>query len=697
MIKHTVPEKVLTLLKYNAKKSPVALSPKKLAEKWETTSDAVRCAFYVLTNKGCIKRVDSDGNTLTGKPVPLHVRVLQKAMEREDGLPYDRLAQAKLAKEFGVKTSSMHSCINRLRKHHIAFIYDKHLLIYKEDAAREMLDQYDTVDCKQRKSTAHYFMYVKDWPKKRKKPVAKKKPRKYLKHRIVEFLLSNGGSAWMGSTALGKKFNTAARSINRCCNSLKAKGIINKKSDYIEINDAEKARDLLAPFGDTQVEKHDTQKFPPIYIKVPPTTPEKRIRKETAVSTINSTAVADGDSAKFFLSWMLKVQAIERTIALMQARLPKNYEPGKEKIAMLYKTLSDVNDANSEEYRQQRGRMWGQACEVMGRIFTGTMQLFDISGFVNDETFRFAANEMRGMLATVEMPDNDVAETLADWVEGELPDDEECMGYIREFVEHSGSNFIGEFIARGGLQFICNVMHYAMCDVEPNRQAYAYQIYMYLAHIGLHEYNPLHPEYFRRPDFAAQQLAAEDSIYAKEAIAVAMYRYITAGNSLNCIERKAPVIVEQLLRRYPKNSTDGIYMTCAADELFDRLPVDEASDTLHEWIARYTPKNVERSSDTALQFTAQWYDAKIVNVGKYGLPGDVEILQQKSSALKRWHLLNEDGQSSLMGLLNKPTRYDDPRLDFASWRKRAELSKTMGGRSKPSDGTMASMMRELDE
>jgi hypothetical protein len=176
-----------------------------------------------------------------------------------------------------------------------------------------------------------------------------------------------------------------------------------------------------------------------------------------------------------------------------------------------------------------------------------------------------------------------------------------------------------------------------------------------------------------------------------------MYRYITAGNSLNCIERKAPVIVEQLLRKYPKNSTDGIYMTCAADELFDRLQVDEASDTLHEWITRYTPKNVERSSDTALQFTAQWYDAKIANIGKYGLPGDVEILQQKSSALKRWHLLNEDGQSSLVGLLNKPTRYDDPRLDFASWRKRAELSKSMGERSKPSDGSMASMMRELDE
>lgn len=697
MIKHTVPQKMLTLLKYNAKKSPVAVSPGKLAEKWETTSDAVRCALYVLGNKGCIRRVDSDGNTLVDKPVPLHVRVLQKAIEREDGLPYDRKSQAKLAKEFGVKTSSMHSCINRLRERDIAFVYDKHLLIYKEDAAREMLDKYDSVDCKQRKNTAHYYMYVKDWPKKPKKAVVKKQPKKQLKHRIIEFLLANGGSAWMGSTELGKKFNTAARSINRCCNQLKSNGIINKKSDYIEINSAEKARDLLADFSDTRVQKSDTQNFPPTYIKVPPITPEKRIRTATAFSTINSTAVANGDSVKFFLNWMLQVEAIKRNIALTQARLPKNYEPGKEKIAMLYKTLSDVNDVNSENYNQQRGKMWGQACAVMGRIFTGTMQLFNISGFVNDETFRFAANEMRGMLATVEMPDNDVAETLADWVEGELPDDEECIGYIREFVEHSGSNFIGEFIARGGLQFICNIMHYATCDIEPNRQAYAYQIYMYLAHIGLHEYNPLHPEYFRRPDFAAQQLAAEDSIYAKEAIAVALYRYITAGNSLNCIERKAPVIVEQLLRKYPKNSEDGIYMTCAADELFDRLPVDEVSDTLHNWITKYTPKNVEKTTNTAMQFTAQWYDAKIVNVGKYGLPGDVEILQQKSSALKRWHLLNEDGQKSLVGLLNKPTRYDDPRLDFASWKHRAELGKNMGYRSKPSGGSIASMMRGLDE
>jgi hypothetical protein len=249
--------------------------------------------------------------------------------------------------------------------------------------------------------------------------------------------------------------------------------------------------------------------------------------------------------------------------------------------------------------------------------------------------------------------------------------DEGVIGLINMFIEHSGCSFVSEFAQRGGLKLLAHLEAMQSTEMAIIKHRYAFCVFCYMAQVTSHPFDPENPNWFRNPDAIINEIMTNDSLPAAKVLAKALLYYIAAEYPLGSLDYMGKAITNRLHELYPRYYGTEAYLGSGWEYIDEGEIDEEIYNQLEAWDKKhYVPKKLPLFR-MPMKYTAAWYDRKAESAKTYGLPGDVEILQAKATALRRWKLVEAPERQRLIGLLNKPTRYDDPGLNMAEWDERA--------------------------
>jgi len=204
-------------------------------------------------------------------------------------------------------------------------------------------------------------------------------------------------------------------------------------------------------------------------------------------------------------------------------------------------------------------------------------------------------------------------------------------------------------------------------------QMYAFHALLYLGQLKSRPFDIEYPERFVKPDGMLSTIGADDSIWGRQALGIVLYEYLAADFALGSLHGIAPKLVQWMHERYPVETIqDGLQFTTAWDCLLDEVQKHDAEEMLDEllpWNIKHYENNTPPAVTEIPKFTLSWYQAKLAGAKDYGAPADVTALQLKVSALKEWdmEITSDEKRRKLVNVLNRPTRYDDPRLSYEQW------------------------------
>ena len=669
-------QKLLTLLFNNGKKKPVLLHVNEIAKKWDVPAVTLRGTLLRYQDKGYIVRTDRDGNPVNGNDLTTAQCMLNVMMANGSTMPYDKKARWKICQRFGVTAEALRTITYRMRKTGAIKTHDGLISIDDYAVAR---DRYGVTPetaisnpIPTQENQSHYYMYVKGYKYPNTKVAKPKPPAKEIKHIIVEVLIAKGGEVWMTRREWATLLGCHTNSVKRCMQVLVNEGIIDIEPNYARIRNIMAAKLLLSPW--TATYSLAAREHCPSSPIPSPLRTEASYLKPALVSAVISPR--DVTAAKLIMLNLVKLSTEHKITSEIARRLlyyPKNYEKGQEVIRQMRDNLRYTQTEGEDDYKQQQGRMYGKQKAIVTRILDAVQTQFDLTGFVTEELRAFGVTELRGALPSIEMPDMDKAEQLADWMDSDLPADDLSISWASDFIGHSGSVFISEFAARGGLRFLMHLMIAAIEEVPANQARCSFQVLLYLAYLAVHPFDSKHPEWFKTPEMLTRQVMDDDSLYGREGIAVALAAYAECGFELGNLHHLAPALIEALFEQYPttQGEEDGLFLTCGWDFLMILDVSSEAIDELHEWKEKYHDNLDVPKISAPPKHTISWYEQKMKDAQVFGLPGDLEAINGKISALRGWRIASDEKRKQLVGLLNRPTRYDDPRLSFEEWDLRA--------------------------
>jgi len=168
------------------------------------------------------------------------------------------------------------------------------------------------------------------------------------------------------------------------------------------------------------------------------------------------------------------------------------------------------------------------------------------------------------------------------------------------------------------------------------------------------------------------QIMTDDSMPSTMVLAKALVFYVSSGFALGSLDYMGQKICDRLHELYPRYYDNDAYLGSGWEYIDDAELDEDIYKKIEDWDKKHhVPRKPIPLFKLPMKYTSQWYDRKAETAKTYGLPGDVEILQAKASALRQWKLVKAEKQKQLMGLLNKPTRYDNPHLNITEWDERA--------------------------
>ncbi|MBU1067141.1 hypothetical protein KKE60_05110 [Patescibacteria group bacterium] len=669
-------DKLLSLFFTNAKGKPILFDADSIARNWGLSKKQLLRALKTLRDSGRIKRTDAEGNPIKHGERLEHA-LLRMLLTNGGSLPYNRPRKRKIASELGTTVKCLLTTVQKLRDNNVVYSQNKVLCVYNLPIV-EVVYFIDTKNTekhvKQAHFGTHYYQYAKGFtygPKK-KPPVY---PHKKLRHRILEDLVANGGEIWRKQLEWAKLLKCTKTGVQDAIYRLRDEGVVDYDAPTLRISNPAKAKEMLAPWEG---------QYGPIvqtpHLSFPKTFPfgrkEVGIRKVFEVNDVSNLETANIVKKALVFLFVRKLAEgywIQAELDKMRVRFPLDYEKGLAKIMAKFKQQQAHVEVTEEEARRIRGQWWGKQRAIVVSVLNSLQSLFPLPGGMDDKLVSLAARELRGVLPSEELPDQTRAEDMAAWVEEDLPADDRCMAWLAEFIQYSDSAFMSDFVSRGGLTLLLHMQAYATTPDGVPAQRYAFHTLLYIGQIRSRPFDIEHPEWFAKPDGMLSTIGDDDSIWGRQALSIALHEYLDAGFKLGSLNGIAPKIVKLLHERYPVETlADGLEFTTAWDCLIDEAKKhgdDEMLDELLLWDIKHYENDATPAMVKIPKYSLAWYQSKLAGAKDYGAPADVTALQLKISALKEWdmEMTSDDKRHKLVSVLNRPTRYDDPRLAYEQW------------------------------
>ena len=670
--------KLLNLFFYNARGKPLLFNADTIARSWGVSKEHVLGALKRLRATGRIKRTDVEGNPVRVGESAQHA-ILRLLLTNGGSLPYARRDKQILASSIGVIVPSLLVIVQRLRNHGCVYAENKVLYIYNLPIVEEVygIDTKNTERfVKSIEYGRRYYQYESGFtfPK---KPAPEKFPHKKLRHRILEDLIANGGEIWRKQSEWVALLKCTKTGAQEAIYRLRDEGVVSYDAPVLRIANAAKAKEMLAPWqGQYQPIVASTRSSSSYLSPFKPLTfgsKDVKSLEPRAVDNTITTNIVKKALVVLFARKLAEGYWLQAELDKMRVRFPLDYEKGKVTIMAKFKQQQAHVEVTEEEARRIRGQWWGKQRALVVDVLSSLRDAFGIGGAIDDSLVSAAARELRGVLPSEEMPDRMEAEDLAVWIDDDLPADDLCMAWVADFIQYSDSKFLTDFVSRGGLTFLLHMQAYASTPDGIVAQRYAFHALLYIGQIRARKFDIEHPEWFAKPDGMLSTIGDDDSIWGRQALAIALHEYLSAGFKLGSLEGIAARLVRFLHEQYPvETEADGIEYTTAWECLMDEVKKhgdDDMLEVLVPWGIKHYENNAPPAVVQIPKHCLSWYQAKLAGTKDYGAPADVTALQLKVSALKEWdmEITSDEKRRKLVNVLNRPTRYDDPRLSYDQW------------------------------
>ena len=682
--------KLLLLLKTNSRRDkPLLVDAQKLSKQWGIPHQKISHDLSALRDDKKIALCDDQGTIIKHPKDKFTVgqALVQIVMDEAGYLPWDKPTRRIYARIIGAKMACLRLIIQRTgvldveRNQHG---WPIGLRINDWTAAQAYIGE-GKVALKTQHYGSHYYRYLKGYspPKEKEAPLPKPKPYTNA-HRLLERVIENGGDWWVRPIDVCRELGFYRSGLYRQVRKLD--GIISYQNGRIKLINPEKAALFLS-----EVTGHPTTTTA-VSHSSPLTHSSVVLTESTTASTTVDAFVASSNPRKqrlckastiVVLGQLVIRRRLELEIAQRLVWYPRAYRllgKGREIMAKKYVDVAAHDEMVDEERRRQLGAMWGRQKAIVLRILNALSQTFpEWSAMINDELVTVTAQKLRGALPSVESPDHKVAEQVADWLENDLEGDDDAQTWIKEFGLCAGVEFLSEFVCRGGTNLLMYLMYTNTTESEAQYQGYSWYVHLILAYANQHRFNPKYPESFNANIFDAVDAAnKETSFMSGDVVTEALTRYLECGGRLSIIRHRAPWITRKLNEAYPRTTNDGEMIwhrawnnICTED---GRLLIDTFHEywedfcLLCDWMDEYTPDHDEAERHQPEKFTLSWYQSMLKSAQDYGMPGDLEALNDKIRLIKEWPKATMEKQKGqLVPGLNTPGRYDNPRLNWQQW------------------------------
>lgn len=677
-------QKILLYLKSNSNTHKGCLvKPRLLAPKWNTTPEKISHELNELRRNKKIMQCDDLGREVQPtERFTVGQALTQICLDEAGYLPWDKPNRFIYARMIGAKMASLRLIVERtgvLEVERNQHGWPIGLRITDFDAAQAYIGD-GKVALKTQHYGCHYYRYVTGLRKPRTPKITLPKPIQHTNtHKLLERLIAEGGEWYVRPIDICREFGFKRSSLYHHVKKLD--GIIQYENGRITLINPEKARLFLAPFGG------NVHSNTCVSHSSPPYSSPRFSRKVTSASTNVDAFVTREGSPKarqraatlFILQSLIVKNRIETEIAQRLVWYPRNYRlfgAGKEKLMNKYRELQVTDEFMEEERRRQLGAMYGKQKAIVSRILTQLTDCFGWSAIMGEELINLGIQHFKGALPTPENPDDSVAERVADWLENDL--DPLAQEWITEFGECAGVEFLSEFICRGGPALLIYLMYTAEANTPAQEQSYAWYVHLTLAYANNHRFDPRYPDTFNVNINDAMKAVTDNTSWANgDTVVEALTRYLHYGGRLGSIKHRAYWLTQRLNEVYARKDADGniiwhrVWDSIAPDDgtqYNEAIVGHEDFSLLCEWMDEYTPKHDEEEARRPEKFSLRWYENKLRGAKDYGMPGDLEALNNKISIMKQWCNVDVEKQrNEFVPALSKPTRYDDPRLGWAEW------------------------------
>lgn len=661
-------------------RKPIAVDPAALSQKWNCTPRQITDALACLKHKGFIKRTDVDGNEVHHE-VRGSIRLLQLLLDHDGKLPWDKQSRIRYARSLGFRHSSL-EVYKREFNHLLHTEYnDKgwpvQIMLLNDYDARLICDEIDTTQ--QGRYGCHYWKYIKGWRKrpiqKQKAPVAPPQAPTNASALICQLLLENGGTLYGPARphyeALGLKVSTYRKAVK----SLQNRGFVTKTPQCLSIRNPEAVASFLGlPTEGCQSSRMPALSASPNNLSSPKSVNEKIINYVDAFSSplTPQQRQATGVMVRV-LSSLVQKRRITTEIAQTKLRYPSYYPPRRHKLAMLYQEHQSVNEENLEFARRQRGAMFERQKDLCVRMLTTCKFLFGLTGSILKALAEETANRLEGALPTVGDPNRELGIHLAEFIDDDVPVDDQCLNWVQSWIGFSGVSSIAEFACRGGFDLLLRIMEYRRSDAGVIQHRVAWDICLYIAYCEKHGWDDRYPDQWQTiSEFSI--VNTQTALWQGITVAQALAYYWDVDGKTASLGHVKNLILKSLNEEYPLKGDDGeVEFYSPWDLAEEALGVygDEYA-VLCQWLDEMDAQKVVLTTPAPDKFTVQWYEGKIKDIGRFGQPEDIELLFKKIGVLKRWNKSSVEVQKDqLVPIMNRPTVVDDPRLNWDEWDQRA--------------------------
>ncbi len=653
---------------------PALIHPSQFAEKYECSNHAVSQSISRMVKKGIIQRVDEDGNPLK-REYNLTEQLIALVREKGGTIPWARKDRAEVAKRLGCSSDSIKSLIYRSKD----CLYISENQLHVKDGVYS-----DAPTC--RISAARSVFYV---PVKEKEPPKKKNKKQkniYIRsyHHIINFLLQNKGE-FIGnlkqlSQAIGLKHTTVTGAVRRT----EMAGVLGKINGRVFIKDYKKARKLfdgLYFLGDDfnihEFRQRDDNHLPLCIPSLHEVVSGNKAKGNVCLTVVKHTEIlretVNAPRTLILLYLLEKRQKLLDDIRLIMVRYPMKYGKWKEMVAMKYREIVNIDEALSKYSTSAKNKnyhFWNLQKGIAVRLIEAVKHQFGLSGIASKESVKEVVKQLSSMMPTETSPENPTAEELVEYLESGIAEDRLGSALISNFIETTNCTTVPDFLKRGGFEYA------AYINVKNTLRGKQYHRYVFhlLVINGYYANNSeKDPSKLYSPDYMFMNNVLdrlEGDPNTALSVGNALMTYVAKGFSLKCIEDIAKKVIpmlkkEEILllgaRREPTIATawDLLMRFCSQN-------FEEEYRVLSKWGEKFSAGDYG-TSPTIMKFSLEWYRKKLESAQKYGLPGDASALIEKINAILRWNTVGEKEKQKLVGLLNKPTRYDNPLMEFDDW------------------------------
>ena len=681
MLNQTLEAKLLDLIYHRTRnyKKPLQPDPSRLSHNLDTTEDAIKQALNRLRRKGQIKKTDQYGNALPSR-VSAERRLIKLLIENHGTLPWDRQHRIGIARQLNIKLTSLRKVKYNI-DHLLHTEYGEHsrqplqIMLLDLAEAEVYLDE-DDQEIKYHKSDIQW-KYVSGYRKPRLKCSPCKAPRRTLKHRILIHLVNSGGTVTSPASRQARYIGCKRRSYERAVSQLVTGGLVTKSANGLFVRDAERSASFLAQIGLCPTRPFSTANpSPPRPSSAVAVSNRFNRYQIPSVSVVNQSPLpsilTNETTVTRMLLWNLIIRRqLQTAIAQRMVWYAQNYEQGGTVIMNLKQRLNAADKSDSEVLRQARGQLWAVQKEICFDLLNKLKDYLKLGGVIADALTAETATRVQWALPALDLTERNLVGEMSEWLDFFLPVDSQPQEWVLSFIEHSHSATLSEFVCRGGLDLLFRIKAWNDAERGFVDQRIAWDILAYMAYIEINPFNYKYPDQF--PNITSWDgLKTQESYWNGQVVQLALSYYMGFYEyKLGSIKQLQGLICKAICSEYPVRNEEGALFFISVWQqpgIHNELCEHEEYGVLRQWVKGYGEANKPTEKHGIPKYSLRWYENHLRAIEKYGLPGDIEAVRIKVSALRRWGKATVDEQKQkLVPQLNRPEKYSDPRLPWQAW------------------------------